>query len=92
MRLLLDTHTLLWISGNSPRLSSNARLALSQAVIPPVYSIVSLWEISIKVSQGKLDLGRPLEDFIQSLEANSHFDRWIILPRMPTPLPPPRSF
>ena len=53
MRLLLDTHVLLWLVSDSPKLKSNARTLIRDA--ERIYvSPVTIWEISIKVSLGKL--------------------------------------
>lgn len=55
MHLLLDTHILLWCLQGSRRLSKQARTQILAA--PTVYvSSVSIWEISIKVGIGKLNL------------------------------------
>ena len=48
MRLLLDTHLLLWAAGPSPRLSSQARLLIDDPDNELLCSIASLWEIAIK--------------------------------------------
>jgi len=47
-RVLLDTHILLWAAQNSPRLTYRARSLLEDAQTQPVFSVVSLWEITIK--------------------------------------------
>ena len=53
--LLLDTHTFIWYSESSPKLPDPVRVRIEDA--EQVYvSIVSLWEIAIKVSVGKLAL------------------------------------
>ena len=53
MTLLLDTHFLLWIANGDQRLTPKAKKIISAA--DAVYmSAASLWEISIKVSVGKL--------------------------------------
>ena len=53
MTLLLDTHLLLWIANGDQRLTAKAKKIISAA--DAVYmSAASLWEISIKVSVGKL--------------------------------------
>ncbi len=53
MTLLLDTHFLLWIANGDQRLTPKAKKIISAA--DAVYmSTASLWEISIKVSAGKL--------------------------------------
>jgi PIN domain nuclease of toxin-antitoxin system len=53
-RLLLDTHALLWWLGDDPRLGSEARdrIAADETLV----SVVSLWEIVIKVRIGKLEV------------------------------------
>jgi PIN domain nuclease of toxin-antitoxin system len=53
MRLLLDTNALLWWAGGDRRLGPAARATIRNAATLHV-SIVSLWEVAIKVSVGKL--------------------------------------
>ena len=48
MRLLLDTHLLLWAAGPSPRLSVQARRLIDDPDNELVVSAASLWEIAIK--------------------------------------------
>jgi PIN domain nuclease of toxin-antitoxin system len=52
MRLLVDTHLLLWASEASPRLSSVARKMLSDPANELIFSVASIWEISIKHAKG----------------------------------------
>ena len=56
MAFLLDTHTLLWAIQDSKQLSGFARKHISDLSTPCYYSIVSLWEITIKHSLGAIDL------------------------------------
>jgi PIN domain nuclease of toxin-antitoxin system len=60
MRLLLDTHTLLWFLEDNPLLSAKARSAISDPSNQSYYSLVSIWEMSIKISLGKLKTSSPL--------------------------------
>jgi PIN domain nuclease of toxin-antitoxin system len=53
---LLDTHTLLWLLENNPSLSETARQVLAPPEAERFVSIASFWELSIKVSLGKLQL------------------------------------
>lgn len=53
MRLLLDTNALLWLLGGDARLGATARSAIEGAE-RLVISEANLWEVSIKVSIGKL--------------------------------------
>ncbi|MBC7727389.1 MAG: type II toxin-antitoxin system VapC family toxin [Microbacteriaceae bacterium] len=55
MKLLLDTHILLWLMQDAPQLSAAARRLIEQAESVHVSS-VSLWEVVIKRSLGKLRL------------------------------------
>jgi PIN domain nuclease of toxin-antitoxin system len=54
MKLLLDTHTALWWMNEHEKLSSEARAMLLNETCLLYISITSAWEISIKVSLGKL--------------------------------------
>ncbi len=54
MRLLLDTHTILWMVSDDPRLSEPARRSI-QSTTELFWSIASLWEIGIKLSLDRTD-------------------------------------
>jgi len=54
MNVLLDTHILIWALENNPTLSENARNAITAGRNMVFVSSVSVWEISIKKSIGKL--------------------------------------
>lgn len=54
MKLLLDTHLLLWAAADSPRLPSAARKLITAAGNDLVFSAASVWEVSIKQSLGDL--------------------------------------
>lgn len=56
MKLLLDTHALIWWLANNPTLSENARTAIADPENLVFVSAVSAWEIAIKKSLGKLDV------------------------------------
>jgi PIN domain nuclease of toxin-antitoxin system len=61
MKLLLDTHILIWLINGNKNLSQIARQAIEDESNSLHLSIASLWEITIKTSLGKLELGIPLE-------------------------------
>src|SRR2546423_7936207 len=65
-RLLLDTHTFLWFVFGDARLSHRAAEAVADPANEKLLSIASLWEIAIKVSIGKLELGMALDQFFAS--------------------------
>ncbi len=55
MKLLLDTHLLLWAAGEPKRLSKQARALIENADNELLFSAASLWEIAIKRSLGRSD-------------------------------------
>ncbi|HYN78206.1 MAG TPA: type II toxin-antitoxin system VapC family toxin [Lamprocystis sp. (in: g-proteobacteria)] len=59
MRILLDTHLVLWWQGMSNRVPAAVRALIDSAAAPPLVSQVSLWEIAIKVSQGRIKVDLP---------------------------------
>ena len=61
MKYLLDTHTLIWFLIGDKKLSDTARRLIDNPSNEKFLSIVSLWEIAIKVSLGKLALGKSFE-------------------------------
>lgn len=67
MRLLLDTHVLLWWLGDA-RLSPEATQVIADGRNEVFVSAVSAWEISIKTALGKLDAPG---DLSEQLEANA---------------------
>ena len=64
MKLLLDTHVVLWAMNDPDRLGTEAREALEDGVNGVFISVVTGWEIAIKQSLGKLDLPRPAEQWL----------------------------
>ena len=73
MRLLLDTHVVLWFAAGNPALSAGAR---SQVVDPQNEIWVShatVWEMAIKTSLGKLKLDRELGRWLERYVVNNGF-------------------
>lgn len=70
MKVLLDTHAFLWFVNDDPQLSLAAK-TLMESEVDLLLSVASLWEISIKVGIGKLDLPKLFDVFIpEQLELN----------------------
>ena len=65
MNILLDSHTLIWFSQNSPQLSSSAIKILEDRNNLLFLSLVSVWEIQIKVQLGKLNLDISLSEIVK---------------------------
>lgn len=55
MRLLLDTHALLWWLNDDEKLGDQARHLIGDSANEVLVSAVSLWEITVKLRIGKLD-------------------------------------
>jgi PIN domain nuclease of toxin-antitoxin system len=67
MAALLDTHTVLWYITSDSRLSDRAR-AIIRSRSNLFFSIASLWEISIKLNLGKLQLTSSFDEILVRLE------------------------
>lgn len=72
MRLLLDTHALLWWLNDDEKLGSHARRLIGDPENDVLVSVVSLWEITVKLRIGKLDAD--IEEILAILP-NQGFDR-----------------
>ncbi|MFT3879153.1 MAG: type II toxin-antitoxin system VapC family toxin [Gemmatales bacterium] len=81
MRLLLDTHTLLWYVLDDPQLSKTATTIILDPTNEVFISTVSLWEIAIKVSIKKLSLQRPYDEFLDKCLTEYQFELQPIEPR-----------
>jgi PIN domain nuclease of toxin-antitoxin system len=64
MNLLLDTHILLWYLQDNNRLSQKYIDAIENTTNRKFVSIASLWEISIKISLGKLSILQSIDTFL----------------------------
>ena len=56
MRLLLDTHVLIWWLRDDPRLGPKPRALIADDDIEVLFSVVSCWEASVKTRAGKMDI------------------------------------
>ena len=55
MRVLVDTHTFIWALQDDHRLPTKVKRILTSDTDELVFSLVSLWEIAIKIKTGKLN-------------------------------------
>ncbi|WP_419918097.1 type II toxin-antitoxin system VapC family toxin [Candidatus Poriferisocius sp.] len=85
MRLLLDSHVVLWVAGLDPSLGSQGR-AIIKSAGETFFSAATLWELGIKRSKGKIFYP---DSLISSLNANgfvelpitaAHAERAAVLP------------
>lgn len=65
MRILLDTHALIWWMSAPDKLKSSARTAISNSKNLVFVSSVSIWEIGLKVSKGKLELPAGFHELLE---------------------------
>ena len=54
MKLLIDTHAIIWWLAGDKRLSPTAREAIAAADVEAAVSVASVWEASIKRTAGRL--------------------------------------
>jgi PIN domain nuclease of toxin-antitoxin system len=80
MKLLLDTHTFMWLDSNPDRLSARAKSLLDDTENDLLLSVASLWEIQIKVAIGKQTLSAPLEDLVAHQRAVNSIEVIPIVP------------
>ncbi len=66
-RFLLDTHIFLWLIQGDPQLSQRVRSIISEDASQLNFSVVSIWEIAIKLNIGKLKIEHSIEDIYQLL-------------------------
>ena len=71
MKLLVDTHVLLWIAHDPDRIAGGTRKTMQDPRNELLVSVISAWEIAIKQSLRKLDLPRPAEEWLPELLARS---------------------
>ncbi len=68
MKVLLDTHILLWWLAEDPALPTAARDAIAGADTTVLVSAATAWEIAIKKAAGRLDAP---DDLLDALDVNS---------------------
>ncbi len=74
MKLLLDAHTFLWFVWDDAQLTNNAKELITNPTNQKFVSAAIYWEIAIKVSIGKLDLGEPYRAFMRLEIARNNCD------------------
>ncbi len=75
MKVLLDTHTLIWAIEGDDRLSPKSIELIESPKNTPCYSLVSIWEIAIKVQLGKLSISSPIDESLEALLEDNGFEQ-----------------
>jgi PIN domain nuclease of toxin-antitoxin system len=55
VKLLLDTHLILWVATRPAKLPAAARRLIENPRNEPMFSVASLWEIALKQALGRAD-------------------------------------
>ena len=69
-RYLLDTHVVLWVAENSPKLSEKVNQAILNTNSEKHVSIISAWEVALKLKTKKLQLAGGLQEFYKMIDEN----------------------
>ena len=70
MKLLLDTHCVLWFFDDVEKLSGKVLAAILEPTNEKFVSIASAWELAIKISMGKLAFDGGMEQFFATVNDN----------------------
>lgn len=70
MKLLLDTHAFIWWDSDPSRLSPRVLSLLQDRSSTVLLSVVSIWEMLVKLQLGKLSLRLPLSEIVAHQVAN----------------------
>lgn len=76
MKLLLDTQAVLWFWWDDPQLSATAKSLIRDPANRKLVSLATPWEVAIKISRKKLDIGGPLRGFFDQHMIRTNFD-WL---------------
>lgn len=82
MKLLLDTHALLWSIIAPKQLSPAARTAITDPAALVIVSAVSFWEIAIKTNLGKLTLNGATPEMLVDAAQQQGFELLPLDPRL----------
>ena len=82
MRILVDTQAFIWFVEDDKQLPAKIKIELEDIDNSIVISIASLWEMTIKLSLGKLQIGCLIEEMIEKVYQNG----FEILPILPDPI------
>jgi len=72
MKLLLDTHTFIWWDNEPEKLSQKVNDFLLDNTNEIILSVVSVWEMQIKIQLGKFKLKLPLQEIIESQQKTNN--------------------
>jgi PIN domain nuclease of toxin-antitoxin system len=74
MRVLLDSHALIWAADDPGQLSAAALAAIQDPANDRLLSAGTVWEIAIKIGKGRLPLTLPYRPWIEKAIADLKLD------------------
>ncbi len=74
MKVLLDTHTFIWLDNDPERLSAKVARVCADPSNTILLSIAGIWEMQIKLQLGKLTLPAPLADIVANQLKNNQIE------------------
>ncbi|MFB2875532.1 type II toxin-antitoxin system VapC family toxin [Floridanema aerugineum] len=74
MKLLFDTHTFIWWDSQPNNLSQTALTLLQDRSNILLLSVISIWEMQIKLQLGKITLNRPLLEIIENQQKTNQIE------------------
>lgn len=74
MKLLLDTHVVIWHYETNPKMSETSIAAIADHANEKLVSLASLWEIAIKLGTGKYLFAESFADFVQHAILDNGFE------------------
>jgi len=72
MKLLLDTHSFIWWANEPEKLSERVLTACEDKKNDLILSVVSVWEMQIKIQLGKLQLRHPLKELVSKQQETNN--------------------
>ena len=78
MRLLLDTHTFIWLDAFPDQISAEAQRVLHDRRNDLLLSIVSAWEVQIKAQLGRLEIRGDLAEIIREQQESNGIELLLI--------------
>ncbi len=92
MKLLLDTHVVIWLLEGDNKLSNTAKIHIENVDNEVFVSVISLFEIAIKVKIGKLSFDKKIKDVVKELDnqgikllplSDNHIENYQSVPLFP---------
>lgn len=74
MRLLVDTHVLLWAAAEPQKLPAAFRAAIESADNEVLFSAASIWEVAIKLQVGRIELEVTPEELADSAREQGYVE------------------